>query len=242
MSRLTEYMALRRLLKRLHSANVPEPRVILDVGARFCRTSVTFARKYPNAKVFAFEANPESFQTCQRKARSRGNLAVTFGAVHQFDGEVTFYQDNNGNPGASSLFRRIRKSDHPTTRGQAEIKVPAMRLDTWAKKHSVDRFDLVWMDLQGAELLALQGMGDLLDTVAALYLEVEFVPLYHGQPLFGEVDRFLVNRGFECLEAWKKKHGRFGDAAYIRRQPDACLGRLRGSKKGAARRMSCQVK
>ena len=41
-----------------------------------------------------------------------------------------------------------------------------------SKQAGIRRFDLVWTDLQGAELLALLGMGEMLHTVRALQLEI----------------------------------------------------------------------
>ena len=52
------------------------------------------------------------------------------------------------------------------------------------------------MDLQGAELLALQSAGALLDKVRYIYTEVSHRPIYKGQCLFDDVDAFLTARGF----------------------------------------------
>ena len=55
---------------------------------------------------------------------------------------------------------------------QTPVTVPALRLETWAKQARIRRLDWVWMDLQGAELLALLGMSEMLHTVRALQLEI----------------------------------------------------------------------
>jgi hypothetical protein len=65
--------------------------------------------------------------------------------------------------------------------------VPALRLDSWALKTGIDRFDLVWVDVQGAELLALRGMGEMLATVRAIQLEITYRELYQGQAMWPEV-------------------------------------------------------
>ena len=41
---------------------------------------------------------------------------------------------------------------------QPPIPKSSFPSDTWAKSLEIDRFDLLWIDLQGAELLALRGM------------------------------------------------------------------------------------
>ena len=52
------------------------------------------------------------------------------------------------------------------------------------------------MDVQGAELGVLRHGPDTLADCLAVQLEVSFVPLYEGQPPFGEVDLFMRAAGF----------------------------------------------
>ena len=59
----------------------------------------------------------------------------------------------------------------------------------------IARANLIWMDLQGAELLALQGMGDLLNGVRYVHTELSFRAFYTGQGLFAVVLSFLHTRG-----------------------------------------------
>jgi FkbM family methyltransferase len=57
--------------------------------------------------------------------------------------------------------------------------------------------DVLSLDAQGAEHEILQGARNLLDRrVVAVATEVEFVPLYTGQKLFGDVTSLLASRGF----------------------------------------------
>src|SRR5262249_11532139 len=56
--------------------------------------------------------------------------------------------------------------------------------------------DFFKADVQGAELDVLVGAGTFLEGLLALVVEIEFVELYHGQPLYWDVQRFLMERGF----------------------------------------------
>lgn len=56
--------------------------------------------------------------------------------------------------------------------------------------------DYLKLDIQGAELDALQGATKVLTNVLVIEAEVEFVPLYKNQPLFGDVQIFLRSQGF----------------------------------------------
>jgi len=74
-----------------------------------------------------------------------------------------------------------------------QIPVTTKRLDDVAE---VTQMDFLKMDVQGAEREVLaHGRTKLRDTVA-IQTEVSFVPLYQGQPSFGEIDLVLRELGF----------------------------------------------
>lgn len=51
--------------------------------------------------------------------------------------------------------------------------------------------DFLKLDVQGAELLALEGAVSRLADILVVHVEVEFLPLYKNQPLFADIDAFL---------------------------------------------------
>jgi hypothetical protein len=69
-------------------------------------------------------------------------------------------------------------------------------LDEWLATSDLDHVDVVKLDTQGSELDVLRGATEALATVRLLEVEVEFNEMYAGQPLFGDVDRYLRARGF----------------------------------------------
>jgi FkbM family methyltransferase len=60
--------------------------------------------------------------------------------------------------------------------------------------------DFLMLDVQGAELLVLQDGTATLARTACVHCEVEFAPLYAGQPLIDSVHRFLNERGFTMID------------------------------------------
>ena len=56
--------------------------------------------------------------------------------------------------------------------------------------------DYLKIDVQGAELDVLRGAERQLQTITVVHVEVEFVPIYRGQPLFADIDQFLRAHGF----------------------------------------------
>jgi FkbM family methyltransferase len=58
------------------------------------------------------------------------------------------------------------------------------------------RPDYIKLDTQGAELDILMGAQKTLKNVLVIQTEVEFIPLYKNQPLFGDIQVFLREQGF----------------------------------------------
>jgi len=183
-----------------------EVEVIFDVGACHALESVELAKKYPNAKVYTFEANPVSYNVCLENTKGYDSISVINEAVNDYDGTCKFYPMDkdktittweDGNQGASSLYRANGAYDFIEKYVQYEIEVPCTRLDTFCQKNSIDKIDIIWMDLQGAELKALQSLGSLLKTVQIIHTELEMNPMYEGQCLFRDVNEFLLENGFD---------------------------------------------
>lgn len=88
-------------------------------------------------------------------------------------------------------------------------------------------FDAVKVDVQGAELEVLLGANKALDDALLIEVEVEFMPLYENQPLFGTICHKLEQQGFEFVDfltlyRWHAQHldgtGQlvFADALFMR--------------------------
>lgn len=72
-------------------------------------------------------------------------------------------------------------------------EVQTFRLDDLPEVGDIDLFKI---DVQGAELDVFRGAPRTLGNAVVVHTEVAFVPLYEGQPLFGEVDIALRQAGF----------------------------------------------
>jgi hypothetical protein len=69
-------------------------------------------------------------------------------------------------------------------------------LDYFTEINRLLPVDFIKIDVQGAELEIFQGGLKTLQGVQAIFSEVEFVPMYVGQPLFGDICAFLARQGF----------------------------------------------
>jgi FkbM family methyltransferase len=62
------------------------------------------------------------------------------------------------------------------------------------------QIDYLKLDIQGGELMALQGATRTLSRTAAIHCEVEFYPIYKNQPLFADILSFLLANGFYFVD------------------------------------------
>ena len=76
----------------------------------------------------------------------------------------------------------------------AREEVDTVRLDDVPETAGLD---VLKIDVQGAELMVFENATDRLDGALLVHTEVEFMPMYVGQPLFSEVERFLRSHGFQ---------------------------------------------
>ncbi len=80
------------------------------------------------------------------------------------------------------------------------VEVETTTLSNLIKNKRIPPADVIKMDIQGAELLALKGLGDYLRRVNVLEVEVEFIPIYRNQPTFTDVHSFLIGSNFHLQD------------------------------------------
>ncbi len=80
------------------------------------------------------------------------------------------------------------------------VPIDVFSLDDFCYEKGLTAIDYLILDVQGAELLVLQGAGTILPNVLAIKTEVNFSNLYRHQPLFADVDIFLRQAGFTIFD------------------------------------------
>lgn len=195
---------------------------IFEFGARYGEDSVEFAKRYGNATIYSFECNENTLTQCREYTRKYPNIVLTSKAVSDYDGVITFYPIDkaktvttweDGNQGASSLLKASGKYELEQY-AQNETQTQCLRLDSFMNEHNIPSIDILWMDIQGAELMALKGLGHRISDVHVIQCEVEMIEIYNGQPLFKEIKKYLVSHGFRFM-GFSSKSKYSGDAVFI---------------------------
>lgn len=149
------------------------------------------------AHVTGFEPNPESLSKLRSRKGPNRYLSNFLGDGKTRKFHITRY------PGCSSLlepngdvinlFATI-STTVPT--GNFSIIETAEVETTRLDDIDVPVCDYLKIDVQGAELLVMENASKALAGALVLETEVEFIPIYKDQPLFGDIQSFLVKRGF----------------------------------------------
>jgi FkbM family methyltransferase len=179
-----------------------DSKIILDIGSRDGLQSLEFAAAFPNANIYAFECNPDTIPICIDNCKKFKSISIIEKAVSDKDGEISFFPIDLGknyktDTGFSSIFKKNKDWNDPQI--QKEIKVLSTRLDTWAKQCNIPNIDIIWMDIQGAELLALHGLGEYINNIKIIQLEASLATIYDGQCFTNDIEDYLIKNKFKKI-------------------------------------------
>jgi FkbM family methyltransferase len=157
---------------------------ILDCGANIGLASLFFKRRYPAARITAYEADPSLFAIARANLSANGALDVEMvnAALWTSAGRVTFRAEGADSGMIDGLAGAVDGS---------AVDVPSLRL------HDVlaaERIDLLKLDIEGAEGAVLADCEPVLDRVAAIVMDLhEFDPCVRQAP---RVLELLTRAGF----------------------------------------------
>jgi FkbM family methyltransferase len=189
---------------------------ILDLGCRDASEAIQFSTIFPNAKVISVEANPNQIELIKSNIKNYPNIQIfNFGASDKEE-ELDFNVSSTVNIGNSSFLKITGDyNSHENMTFHAPIKVKTKRLDSFLKELQIPKIDILWMDIQGFEGKAVEGLGDYIKNVKVMYSEVTYKEMYKDQILFDKFDYYMLKNGFYCVYR-DYKHGDFwGDSVYL---------------------------
>ena len=204
-------------LGKLCRENSIKPRGIIHLGA-YEGTEINAYKEMGIEKVLFVEANPEVFQRLQKKMAAMPEAIVANYAICDRDGFVDLHLAANEQ--SSSILSANQESDQSVfTREISRVTVEAKTLDNLLRELNLSPEDLnlLNIDIQGAELLALRGASNALKFVDGINIEVNYEEIYRGCPLIDELDEFLEKLGFQRVATTTPYHHSWGDAFYVKK-------------------------
>lgn len=177
------------------------PDVVLDVGANAGQFGQELRRLGYRGRIVSFEPQPEAFRALTAAARTDGAWEVHNLALGAADGETALHVASNSYSTSLLAPAAALAAAAPQIAFERGAAVPVRRLDGLfgALCRPGERVFLK-VDTQGYEQAVLEGAGDALGHIAAVQLELSFVPFYEGEPPAEEVMGWLRARGF--APAW----------------------------------------
>ncbi len=191
-----------------------EPLTVVDVGCRW-----GFWERWEalgdRVRLIGFEPDAEECRRLEAAyagaggPATGGRPAVTVVPAALAATEGTAVLHLTAEPACSSLYppseqaRATRPALRDVIAPAGRAEVPTTTLDAWAAANGLGRVDHMKLDTQGSELGVLKGAVETLGRTRTLEVEVELNEIYEGQPLFGDVDRFLRAHGFVL---WRLGH------------------------------------
>jgi FkbM family methyltransferase len=165
-----ERFLVTRVLKK-SLGGIPRP-VIFDVGANVGKYSELLAREFPQARIFAFEPNENTFtQLAAKVGKSVTCVNAGMGAEEKTE-KIYTYSDNLASSHASiygEVFRTFHKRDD-----LVEVEFQLTTLDLFCEREKVTGIDFLKIDTEGNELNVLTGGTKMLSEGKIKMIQFEF--------------------------------------------------------------------
>jgi FkbM family methyltransferase len=201
---------------------------ILHVGASIGQEAEQY-KALGVKNVIWVEAIPNIYEDLKKNiAAYPGNKAIHECVSDTTGEEVDFNVSDNEAQSSSMLQLGVHEEIHPEVHYVSSFKTTTKRIDDIVREYDIDMsaINMLNFDIQGAELQALKGMGDLIGSINYIYLEVNKRETYKGCALIDEVDSFLVEKGFKRVETGEWVEDCWTDAFYVRTE---CLSNVNNS-------------
>lgn len=189
---------------------------IMHVGAHACEEYKKYKR-CGASKIFWIEGNSELVVKNRKKFSEPENIIIE-AVVSDFDNQLVEFNIANNSQASSILDLGSHKDLFPRIQYVKTISKRTQTLDTLYSNHCNNSYiDLLNLDIQGAELLALKGFMHNLHKVSCIYTEINTKNVYKDCSLIGDLDDYLHQFNFSRAETKMWKDHPWGDAFYLKK-------------------------
>jgi len=179
--------------------------VVVDLGANIGYFTLLAAGIVgPSGKVFSFEPEPKNFSYLKKNIEINNYVwAKPFQkAVSDKDGKIKLYVcDYDTGHHTINRFGGIKDYSRGRLVEEKPIEIGSITLDSFFQGKE-DSLDVIKMDIEGAEALALAGMDNILKKSKKIKMFIEFFPLLikeMGSSPEEFIDKLLEDYGFSVF-------------------------------------------
>ena len=193
------------------------PRGVIHLGAHQGDEIDTYLR-LGFSQIIMVDANPAMIPGLRARAASHSHVHIVHAAISDRDGPIRL-RITNAEQSSSILPLARHKDYYPSIHEDEQVEVPGQTIDSMLASlgFTANDFNLLVMDIQGAELRALQGATKTLPHIDAVLTEFNLAELYEGCALLPAFEEFMAQRGFNRGADCTPWHPTWGDAFYVKR-------------------------
>ena len=187
-------------------------RTVVDVGSNRGQFSLFALQRFPDATIVSLEPLARPGEKFLEVFASQPRVTLHRAALGPDSGRSVMHV--SGHDDSSSLLP-ITATQGELFRGTGEVRTEEVRtapLSEFLDATDVREPALLKIDVQGYELEALRGCGDLLECFEFICAEGSFVELYEGQALADELIEWLRARGYRLSRMYGTTSDRRGRA------------------------------
>jgi len=202
--------------KRIIANYITKNPIIVEAGTCDGRDTLQMSKLWKNAQIHTFEPIPELFSKASENLRNAKNVRIYPLALSNKNGETEIHVSGGLSNGSSSILAPLKHLEvHPDVSFTQKIKIKCTTLDEWANKESIEKIDLMWLDMQGMEYNVLQACPKILKSTKAIFTEVSLIETYQGVILYPEFRKWLESCGFVVV--WEElPYEDMGNVLFVR--------------------------
>ena len=157
--------------------NLPENGLVVDGGANEGQTIELLLNFSPNINIYSFEPNEKLYKYLKKKYSNHDNVNVSSLALVDKEGDFDF---NIYKSTKLSSIKVLNPNSIQTSKLTSIAHVKGITLDSFVTSNSINKVDLLKLDLQGFEYEALLGSQSLLKNgiVDWIFVEIMFGDMY----------------------------------------------------------------
>jgi FkbM family methyltransferase len=196
--------------------------VIFDVGANTGQSINFFINNFSHESIFAFEPDQEVFDKLMNFSEKKGVFLNNF-ALGDKNGRTSFYTSpltltsSLLLPNHDSIWgkRKNRILGLSEDNSYKEIEVEIRTLDSFIKLNSINKIDILKIDVEGAELQVLNGA---IESLASKKIKIIQVEVHYNDlrvSTHEEIDALLNKFHYSKFDEIKHSFGNFSDVIYL---------------------------
>ena len=182
------------------------------VGVHLGKEIKSILNNYPNVKIIGFECSKRYIKRLKKNFAFNSRVEIINKAISSTNGTANFFETSlKGN--GSLLELGILSKESYGTQQKEDFLVETSTLDNFYKNKNLD---ILWIDVQGAEKLVLDGAKNTLKKVKAVFIEISIKnEFYVNSATMENLNDILLKNNFN-LALLGTDFNLTGNALYIK--------------------------